>query len=780
MRSSAPKLCVEIGKYGLLAFATPVRSSALVRMADAFELKTPHHLAQVHALRTGSAAAQNAEQQRLAEILATGKELIYHGSGIFDNGFTEQFAAAGHVGRLGPAGIKYASFSIGPGCLKTLKRSRDELVFEQPLSRDELRRHADDRLRTLRAGFSGQLGFENELFQPGGGMNHVTDPAFISEFFRAYPAVTFLLDIAHARVSANAMEIDVIEYLRGLPLDRVDHIHLSHPAWLKLLGAHSPTLVDAHEAPQDEDFAYLDLALSLTARPSYLTVEYFRDEAALVESCRQLRQFFQPTIKVPLARNFALLNYSLEAARERLAALDYYDRGQISRIIKEHTEAKEEAIFEEIQALESRRGVVFDSPKNVAVHISNVETAYVQATTASYEELAASADPQQLERICLCQDRARGKGNLARLKASLARYAAFLWQTLVFRHDDGKVISAPLHERETGELLRKFRILDTPAYARLSVKEKALLTEIMEHHAPLGSSYIGDNSMLIFKEVFECPRMRGLLEGPEGKIDLEAARMLLEMWAAFTCLDASGLGPKGMLTNSRLEYYYQTTSDLYDIFERNAADYDAALMEIEAYAQGSFLARLCEIMVSFDSKGDSKVLPWKKDLSHFSFYLRNIEEALAGLTARGEITGADWEELRNTFHRVIELPYIASWYNIAWSNPGVDKSSPQADAKIYDGFLKYLVLLNKAAAGCREICVIKGEGQGVIRSVTDLDAYLPKLRPVIDRARGLVTEVDLTYFADAGGQKIEDSPFIYKQGTSLIVDLLPTGPGAKK
>jgi hypothetical protein len=287
MRSATPKLCVEIGRFGLLSFATPVRSSALVRMADAFELKTPHHLAQVHALRTGTLAEQSAEQLKLAEILATGKEMTYHGSGIFDEGFTKGFVAAGHIDMLEPAKVKYTSFSLGE------KRKNDEPIVENPFSHQKLLAHAAERLQALRSGFGGQLGFENESYATGGAAEHATDPAYISEFFRAHPDVTFLLDLAHARASAHAMGIDVIEYLRGLPLNRVDHIHLSHPAWLTLPGAQGPTLFDAHEAPQDEDFAYLELALSLmTAKPSYLTIEYYREEEALVASYQRLQQFF--------------------------------------------------------------------------------------------------------------------------------------------------------------------------------------------------------------------------------------------------------------------------------------------------------------------------------------------------------------------------------------------------------------------------------------------------------------------------------------------------------
>ncbi|MBN3033701.1 MAG: DUF692 family protein [Candidatus Saganbacteria bacterium] len=777
MRTATPKFCVEVGKFGLMSHRTPVSRSPLVKLADAFELKTPQRLAQVHALRTGTAEMRDSESRRLAEILATGKEITYHGNGIIDDQFTGDFAAAGHVARLDPSGIGYTSFSIGPSNLRTLRRKHDEIVFEgEPLTRAQLWTEIADRLRTLRSGYRGRLGFENEAYQPR--VAHVFEPDFLTEFFTRHPDTLFLLDLAHARVTANSLVLDPLEYFRALPLNKIGHIHLSHPAWLIGTGRNELALLDTHEAPREEDLGYLDQVLSLMGRvPEYLTIEYFRNESQMVEAYQRVRRFFEPAPgKSPLARDFTLLELSLQAAEERIAALGRYDRERIAAINREHMTAKQEAIFQRLLEIEDKRGLVTDSPKNVALHTTNVFTAYIQATTATYEDLAASKDHHQLERLCLCQDRKRVEANLSRLKASLTRYAPSIWHLLISRHDDGKVISAPLHERETGALDRKFGLLDKPAFARLTAKEKILLAELMEHHTNLGTTYVGDNSMLIFKEVFGCPRLRKLLEGPKGKIDLAAVRTLLDLWAAFTCLDASGLGPKGMLTNSRLEYYYQTTADFYDVFERNATNYIAALTEIETYAQGSFLARLCEIMVSFDANGDSKVLPWEKDLSHFSFYLQNIEAALAGLTTRGEITGADWEELRNTFHQIIELPYIASWYSIAWSNPGVDKNSPQADATLYDGFLKYLMLLNKAGRGCREICVIKGKGAEVIRSADALDDFLPQLRPVIDRARGLITETGKTYFADGSGRAIGRSPVMFRQGTTLFVDLSPARP----
>lgn len=295
----------------------------------------------------------------------------------------------------------------------------------------------------------------------------------------------------------------------------------------------------------------------------------------------------------------------------------------------------------------------------------------------------------------------------------------------------------------------------------------------MEHHTYLGNIYVGDTSALIIKEIFECPRLRKLLVGTDKKIDLNIARMFLDLWAAFTCLDVSGVGPRGFLINARMEFYYRTTLDLYDIFQRNVDNYDTALAEIEKYAKGKFMLRLCGLLFSFDAQSDDKLPPFQEDNSHLVFYTQRINEAVQNLIAKGEIKPSDWEELQNSFYRIMELPYCVAYYATAWSNPGVDKNSPQMDAKIYDGFIKYLILLNRAAVGCREICVIKGEGKGVMRSVSDLDDYLPQIRVVIDQAKDLVREEDKTYFADANGQKINKSPVMYRKGESLIVDLSP-------
>jgi uncharacterized protein (UPF0276 family) len=92
----------------------------------------------------------------------------------------------------------------------------------------------------------------------------------------------FLLDIAHARVSAARLGIEIHEYLNDLPLNRVVQVHLSGP---RLRGGR---LVDAHEPLQDADYALLDFVLEQT-RPQVVTLEYIREQEALREQLFRLR-----------------------------------------------------------------------------------------------------------------------------------------------------------------------------------------------------------------------------------------------------------------------------------------------------------------------------------------------------------------------------------------------------------------------------------------------------------------------------------------------------------
>jgi hypothetical protein len=767
-----PKLCIEVGKFGLLTFGTLTPKSPLVKIADAFEVKTPRHLALLHDLRRGSAAASTEEQQKLRVILETGKEVTYHHSGVIDTGFTEGFVASGHVDLLDPAGIEYASFSLGPSCLRIARRDAFNLSAEGVLSREELWVEIHNRLQTLKTRFRGQLGFENELYQPDGGVEHITEPAFLTEFFRLYPNVLFLLDLSHSRVAAAAFQTDALDYLRNLPLDRVGHIHISHPQRLTAPGEKEPRLMDAHEAPQENDLHFLEQALSLGAKPKYITIEYFRNEEGIIESNLRLKQMFTPTYRLPLTRNLIWLDLGIRAVRERLSRAERYDHSAVSAALVESFHPPISRVMQEVLGLYQRTELA-ESADGVASHTARVYLAYLQADSASFDDLSANPDPHQLER--LAADKSRGRQNFEAIKKRAGLFPAAVWETLIALHDLGKVVQLPSHDRSTGKMLIERRLLDRFPYPVLSSKDKALVTEVVEHHGCYGITFLGDGSPLIFKEVvFSCPGVKKLLINPDGSVNLKRVKRFIDLWSTFAMFDSAGVGPKGIISNSRVEYWLFLADKLYEVFEKNQTSYETALKELENLAQGSFSRRICGILGSADTELDGKLPPLTRDDSHLIFYTERIQRAREKLLERGEISEADWKELENNFYKILELPYIANFYTVAWSDPGVDRSSPRAEDEIYPGFLKYLVLLNRAASDkfgppCNEIRVIP-HGKKVVRLAHDQDEHLPAIREVIDRARGLVRKGNKLYFADEKGQIIEGSPLMHRKGKALMVD----------
>ena len=92
----------------------------------------------------------------------------------------------------------------------------------------------------------------------------------------------FLLDTAHARVSASRLDIDVHEYLSRLPLDHVVQVHVSGPR------VRGDRLIDAHEPLQEIDYGLLNFVLS-RAQPEMVTLEYIRERDSLREQLDRLR-----------------------------------------------------------------------------------------------------------------------------------------------------------------------------------------------------------------------------------------------------------------------------------------------------------------------------------------------------------------------------------------------------------------------------------------------------------------------------------------------------------
>ncbi len=126
---------------------------------------------------------------------------------------------------------------------------------------------------------------ENLDFNPTGAYDVVCEPDFIHQMVEE-SGVFLLLDLAHARVSAAALNLPVQNYLAELPLHAVRQIHINRP------GEKNSRLWDAHEALQDDDYHLLQWVLP-RCQPWALTLEYNRDAAKICQQVAQLRTCLQ-------------------------------------------------------------------------------------------------------------------------------------------------------------------------------------------------------------------------------------------------------------------------------------------------------------------------------------------------------------------------------------------------------------------------------------------------------------------------------------------------------
>jgi uncharacterized protein (UPF0276 family) len=93
----------------------------------------------------------------------------------------------------------------------------------------------------------------------------------------------FLLDTAHAVVSAHAFGIDPRAYIAALPLERLVEVHVSGPRMRE------GRMVDSHEPLDDDDLDLLTWVLARTT-PHVVTLEYARDVAEFPDQIARLKR----------------------------------------------------------------------------------------------------------------------------------------------------------------------------------------------------------------------------------------------------------------------------------------------------------------------------------------------------------------------------------------------------------------------------------------------------------------------------------------------------------
>lgn len=143
------------------------------------------------------------------------------------------------------------------------------------------------RMSAVAAGLREMVGvpvlLENMDFNPSGAYDTICEPGFIRSVIEESDTL-LLLDLAHARVSAQMLAMDIHTYLLQLPLERVRQIHVNGP------GKKDGRLVDTHLEIGDEDKILLEWALDHT-EPWAITLEYNLDQDRLLEQVDVVRSY---------------------------------------------------------------------------------------------------------------------------------------------------------------------------------------------------------------------------------------------------------------------------------------------------------------------------------------------------------------------------------------------------------------------------------------------------------------------------------------------------------
>lgn len=209
------------------------------------------------------------------------KTMIYHWSlGTVQEGFINAFDKENLGEFLSSHNIEMFSFDMGPAC----RKNDYVLPMSRTLKPEEIMEISYRSLEHVRGRYQGRLAVENYNYYPTGLYEYICRPDFMAEFLSRFD-LGLVLDLAHAWISASNLGLDVKQYLMELPLDKVVEVHLTRPLFLDRLA------VDAHLAPEDEDFELLGFLLRRLpngSRPTPVEIEYYKDLEGLEAGYKRL------------------------------------------------------------------------------------------------------------------------------------------------------------------------------------------------------------------------------------------------------------------------------------------------------------------------------------------------------------------------------------------------------------------------------------------------------------------------------------------------------------
>ena len=135
------------------------------------------------------------------------------------------------------------------------------------------------------------IALENNNYFNSGAYEIITDGNFISDVIKKNN-IFFLLDIAHAIITAFNKNINLEDYLNSLPLENIKQIHICSP----VIDINKKIALDAHNPPDQKVFDLLKKILTKNKNIEYLTIEYYKDVDILIDSLKKLKHLISNEI----------------------------------------------------------------------------------------------------------------------------------------------------------------------------------------------------------------------------------------------------------------------------------------------------------------------------------------------------------------------------------------------------------------------------------------------------------------------------------------------------
>jgi len=181
--------------------------------------------------------------------------------------------------------LKYVSFQATRCCLNAKIVNKVFILSGKKFTREEMLKEAKKNVAWLRKKFGNKfkIGLENNNYYPTKAYDIIADADFISKLVRDNK-LFFLLDIAHAKVTASNKKVDYRTYLESLPLDLMLQMHICRPNINKKLS------LDTHYLPNNKMLEEVKEISKKYKSLKFLTIEYYRDTKKLVKNIKNLKK----------------------------------------------------------------------------------------------------------------------------------------------------------------------------------------------------------------------------------------------------------------------------------------------------------------------------------------------------------------------------------------------------------------------------------------------------------------------------------------------------------